>query len=90
LCISGSSVDAPSDRTPVNENGARQLEAEFSIIGAGDRLSASDFGRFYGNLSHNPKIQAQGQNTLRTTANESIVPPQRQAVERRTDNPFAN
>jgi hypothetical protein len=56
LRISGSSVNAPADRTPVNENGARQLEAEFSLIGTGNRLSADDFGRFHGNLSTNPKL----------------------------------
>jgi len=68
LHISGSSVDAPSDRTPVNGNGTKQLEAEFSLIGTGNRLRAGDFGRFYGNLSYNPKVNASDRRTWRATA----------------------
>ena len=56
LRVSGSSVSAPADRTPVNEEGAKQLEAEFSIIGMGNRLSADDFGSFRENLSYNPNM----------------------------------
>ena len=68
LRISGASVNAPAERTPVHENSARQLEAEFSLIGSGNRLRAGDFGRFYGNLSQNPKLIPQERRNWRVTA----------------------
>jgi len=56
LRVSGSSVNSPADRTPVNEAGAKQLEAEFSIINLGKQLSADAFGNFNANLSNNPQM----------------------------------
>ena len=56
LRLTGSSVNAPPDRSPVNESGAKQLEAEYSVIGSGNSLPVEAFGRFESNLPHAPRM----------------------------------